>query len=244
MRTQVPYSPEQYERAVDLWRRLIDNYRTSLTCDRYGRGIDRLPDETLYALILSDGEETEDEYAVTLTLASYSDYGGSCCDAANVRVFRDEFGWVSTSTDGYHGDGAAWVQFGELPDTQDIGNGLDMLESLANAMDRLTDYPLLSDEAHSEYEHELQEEAWVSWLEWDVKSELDDQMGGYLEIFGFTDNEIRELYYSYEENEWECESATSVVNRNHDDAVAYVLDEIVKAWRTPAVGPNQLALND
>jgi hypothetical protein len=40
---------------------------------------------------------------------------------------------------------------------------------------------------------------------------------------------IRVTYYQYEDNEWDCESATSVVNGRHDEAVRYVA-ETVFGW--------------
>ncbi|GAB3475349.1 hypothetical protein [Amycolatopsis cihanbeyliensis] len=249
IRLQHVYSPDHYLRAVNVWKRLIDNHLTSIAHDErgYSRYADRIEDEHLYALIVSDGEETDGYGPVTLTLAEYCDYGGSCVDAANVKSFDGEFGWVSTSTNGVHGSGSAWVQLGELPDIDDIDNGLAMLEMLADTMDGLTDYPLISDEAHSEYVNELAEEAWDQFLGWDVRSELAELLGCdeyHLDDFQFSEDEIRELYYSFEDNEWNCETATSVVNGRHDEAVQAIADHIISEWRKPWVDPNQLTLTD
>jgi hypothetical protein len=36
------------------------------------------------------------------------------------------------------------------------------------------------------------------------------------------DDTLRAAYYGYEDNEWFCETATSVVNYRHDDTVRHV----------------------
>ncbi len=241
------YSPDQYLRAVNAWERLVDNHLTSLTVEsgRWSRyGTEEIPAEQLYALIMSDGEETNDWYPVRLTLAEYSDYGGSCCDAANVRSLEDASG-VTVSKNGVHGAGSAWITLGELPDLNDVDNGIAILEDLADTFDRLTDYPLISDEAHSDYVTELAEEAWDQWLGSDAIGDLAELAGCdtyEFEDFGYDEDAIREMYYMYEENEWYCETATSVVNARSDDAVKFIFNHIISEWRKPWIDPNQLTL--
>lgn len=241
------YSPDQYLRAVNAWERLVGNHLTSLTVEdgRWSRyGTEEIPAEQLYALIVSDGEGTADWAPVTLTLAEYSDYGGHCCDAANVRSLEGTPG-VTVSKHGIHGAGSAWLILGELPDLEDVDNGIAILEDLADTFDRLTDYPLISDEDHSDYVTELAEEAWEQWLGSDVVSELAELAGCdtyEFEDFGYGEETIREMYYSYEESEWNCETATSVVNARHDDTVKSIFDHIISEWRKPWIDPNQLQL--
>lgn len=235
------YSPDQYTRVVAAWHRLLDNPLTSVDVHNIWTA-DKVAAEHLYALIVTDGEGTRDDCPIILTLASYSDYGGSCLDASNVRDLDGTPG-VQVSTGGAHGSGSAWVQLGELPSNgDDIDTGIGWLESLANTMDGLTDYPLISDETHSEYVHELAEESWDQSLGWITRSDLDDLAGGDVSDFGFTDDEIRDLYYGYDGNEWTCDTATEVRNERHADAVAHVLDEMVSARRTPLADPAQLSL--
>lgn len=241
------YSPEEYKRAVEVWRRLLDNPYTHAVEDRrHGKySLDSVEDAHLYSLIIADGEGSDYWSPVEITLASYSDYGGNDFDAANVRALGENFSWVSTRTGGFHGEGAAWIQLGKLPGETTIAEALDQLEELADVLDGLTDYPLIDEETHSQYVGELAEEAWDQYLESDVRSELAELLGcdeSDLDDFRFSEDEIRELYYSFEDNEWNCETATSVVNGRHDEAVQAIADHIIREWRKPLIDPNQLAL--
>lgn len=252
MRTQVAYSPEQYARAVELWERLVDCEGVNLSEDRgYTAHIPSVEDESLYSLILSDGEETDEQYSVKVSLISYSDYGGTCADAANVRALEERYGWVNTSTDGVHGAGEAWVRLGELPPDEDgdIDWQLGQLEDLVKDIEALAAYTLIDEEKHSEYVQELAEEAWDQYLGNDVLSDLADELSNGdtwdLNSFGYSDDEIREMYY---ELTWEhgtgpeCEGATSVRFPYHGEVIADIADRMVKAWRTPVYDPNQLSL--
>ena len=85
------YTTEQHEHTAELWRRLLDTHVTTAYEERrgYQSYLETVTDEHLNALIFANGEETDDYYPVVITLVSYSDYGGSCLDAANVRYFRE-----------------------------------------------------------------------------------------------------------------------------------------------------------
>lgn len=100
------YSPDQYTRVVAAWHRLLDNPLTSVDVHNIWTA-DKVAAEHLYALIVTDGEGTRDDCPIILTLASYSDYGGSCLDASNVRDLDGTPG-VQVSTGGAHGSGSAW----------------------------------------------------------------------------------------------------------------------------------------
>ncbi|HVV11594.1 hypothetical protein [Amycolatopsis sp.] len=247
-KVQHPYSPEQYTRVVELWRRLLDCHIVeAYEVQAYGRlsHVGRIDDVTLYELVLSDGEETGDLYPVTLNLVSYSDYGGSDIDAANVRALKDVPGVIVSDID--FGGKAATATLGELPDTEDTEDGINRLESLVYSIEHIAEYVLLDEETHSEYVTELAEEAWDQYLGSDVLSEVETALGlddtlDTLDVFGFSEDDIRELYYGFEGTEFYAETATSVVNANHVDAIAYVVGEIVEAWRKPYVDPAQLSL--
>jgi hypothetical protein len=247
------YSPEQYKRVVELWRRLLDSHRVTVyeQCgwDKYMESVD---DEYLYELVMSNGEETEDVYPVKVSLVSYSDYGGSDLDAANVRALGRLYGWVSTHTGGPRGEGEAWVNLGELPPDlqEDVEWRLDQLAGLVETLEELDHHALIDDEIHSEYVSELAEEAWDQYLGWDAVQDLTDYLlgtTGYdLEDFKFSDDEIRDLYYEFTSEQAygpHCDSATSVVFPFHDEVIDLIGKHIVKAWRTPVVDPNQLSLS-
>ncbi|MFI5777010.1 hypothetical protein [Nocardia sp. NPDC051570] len=246
------YSPGQYERAVELWRRLLDCGGVAA----YGAHNifrDSIEDSHLWELVMSDGAETEDVEAITVSLMSYSDHGGSCLDAANVRSLAEMYVWVSTHTNGVHGEGEASVTLGELP--RDVDNEvdwqLDQLEGLVKTIEALADYPLIDDEMHSNYVRELASESWGCFFGSQVHSDLADILSNGdvcdMDDFGFPEHEIREMYYGSSnlggpDDEWVCEGATSVVNYRHDEIVTWMADRMVDAWRIPVVDPAQLPL--
>jgi hypothetical protein len=236
------YSPEQYAEVVELWRRLIDLDSTSVKGE-YAY-VQKVCDLDLFALVLSDGEGTEDTAPLTLELISYSDYGGNDYDAANVRYLEEcQIPGVETSTGGRHGTGLAWVQLGELHDT-DTELGIERLKEIVGLMEGLTDYPVFHDETHGDYIRDLAEEAWDQYLCRDVMSELTTELGlddtlDTLSVFGFSDDEIRELYYGNDDLYFRGETATSVVAENHDSVVKQIAQHIIAEWRRPLVDPNQ-----
>jgi hypothetical protein len=87
--------------------------------------------------------------------------------------------------------------------------------------------------SHTAYVDALAEQAWDQWLGADVLAALWDLSHGNPEDFQFTDDEIRALYYGYDENWWTCETATSAHNENHEDALTHVCESILSAWRAP-----------
>ncbi|MGK4593964.1 hypothetical protein [Amycolatopsis sp. w19] len=241
------YSPEQYAKTVELWQELLECHRVSLSEERTGYAYPvqagDLTVDVIHALVLSDGVETDDDYAITVTLVDYSDYGGTERDVANVRYLTDAPG-VQTSTNGRHGYGSAWVQLGELPTNgDDVDTGIEWLASLVQSVQAIDDGEV-DESTLEEYERELQEAAWAAWLEADTRSELADWLGcDDLDDFDYTHDEIRNLYYSFEGNEWTCDSATSATNLQHENAIEHVAETILKAWRKPYVDPAQAELS-
>ena len=257
------YTPDTVAAVVTAWRRVLDAPGVEVVqqtpwgvsrTDGFGRPIE-ITDEWLTALVISDGGPTDRFPAVTAVLISYSDYGGSDLDAANVRTLS---GWagISVLTDGCHGASSAEMTVGELPADDypctDIADAIARVGAVADVLERLADYPLLCDEDHAVYVDELATAAWDQWVRADLRSEVIDRLDAlrctgnsgsgqvdsgphhhsgadHCEADGWDrwdaadESAIREAYYEASVDGWECESATSVVNRHHDAAVIAVL---------------------
>jgi hypothetical protein len=170
---------------------------------------------------------------VTLRLVSYGYANGNDLDAANYRELLERYGNVffteAETSSWYNRDYSrrslylindrGMIPFSIYPDfsTEDM---IDTLRLLTADLLRLVEYPLLSEESHSEYVDDLAGEAWSQWLWQDVLSELEDlRPEDDLSLF---QERVHELYYGYEHNEWSCETAVSVVNLRHEEAVAHV----------------------
>lgn len=253
------YSPEQFTTACELWTRLASLHSTSLQEGPYRssppvKTRDADFPEKLSALVFSDGELIEDSAhpwafpnTIEMTLISYSDYGGSCADAANLRYLRDDIAYdcLSISENGVHGNSEVTMRLGELPVDIDgtpgfdrTQTGLDRLAHIVEMFEGLESYPLFSEESHSEYVDELADEAWDAWLGSDVEGELRDlgvDLGELSEaLYDVKIKQVREAYYSFDGNEWTCETATSVHNGRHSEAVEHVAHEVF-GW-TPGSG--------
>ncbi|ONI83485.1 hypothetical protein ALI22I_33875 [Saccharothrix sp. ALI-22-I] len=238
------YSPDQYAQVVELWERLLSCHRVGLSEDRYGRGLDKIEPEWLYQLVMSDGAETYDYPAVTVTVAEYSDYNGDEYDAANVAVLEDQYGLNTRG--GSHGWQAAWVQLGELPvitdDTIDVG--IERLKTLVEVVEALTqgDVVCLDDDVLEDHRQAVIEDTWVNYYARELSSALEDLTDYNSDDLGFSDEEIKSLYFEFEGNDWEFQGATEITNNGHDEAVEHVIETIRDAWRAPYVDPDQFAL--
>jgi hypothetical protein len=121
------YTTEQHTRATELWRRLLDTHVTTIYEQRRGYQfhLEAVTDEHLNALIITNGEEADDHYPVAITLVSYSDYGGSCLDAANVRYSTKRKPQESTSVPEYtapNTHGSNWVSCLPTERTSQLGS--------------------------------------------------------------------------------------------------------------------------
>ncbi len=237
------YSPDQYVRAVDLWERLIGCYHVSLYKEvgRSAMYVEKLEEGQLYELIVSDGEETENHYSVRVSILGYSEHSrSSIYDAANVRTLL-EFEGVEGTAD--LNDGEAWVQLGELPwEGGAVDDALRLLEKIVDAVEALHgDCAVLDDSALDDHREALIERQWSA--DWgtlkDIRNVLEDVSDKNGDDFEFSDEEIRDLYFGFQGNEWVDDSATSIVNGREDDAIEYVLREIVRAWQRPKYDPDQ-----
>lgn len=220
----------------------------------------RMPNaEEIRALILSDGEEREYApgnpwaygetlYPITLTLMAYGDGYGTDYDAANVRALDGRPG--VTSSTGYNG-GSATVVVGEMSsfanaqgETPDPDEAIGHLAQLVSDMEYLaSDSPCLDDGVHDAYIDDIADEMWDAYLRSDIRSELADLSADgefyYDDVHVDGDSRdgddiIREAYYDYEGNEWRADTAMSVVNDGHDQAVRHVA-ETVLGWDVDAI---------
>jgi len=228
---------EELDRAMSVWNRILDLPNVRLAYSDTGwtvPGPQMVPDGELAELIESyDG-------GLEIQFCAYSDYTGSEYDVANLRYLATTYDFVNTQTI-RHGGEQGWVVVGELPVGDDVEDSIARLESFADALDALNDYPILDDDLLGEYELELIREALDEWLGRDIMSDLDGAFDGDAESY-VTPERALELYCQYDENVWEFENATSIVNVNHDDAVKHVIDELLAGFTTPFVDPNQTSL--
>lgn len=128
------------------------------------------------------------------------DYANSCSvEIANRKVFMEKFGDVDGVYELYGGYGSFGVAILASVDNDEMA---ELLASLNN-------YPVIDDDALSETEMELQEEAWDNWAQSDFVSalekfneieDLDDWLDGdeVYQLFHWASDEIGQW--------WECES--------------------------------------
>lgn len=189
-------------------------------------------------------------YPITLTLISCGDYHGSDLDAANNRTLRGTPG-VEYSEPNSGGMGSvfnvttttvgAMTSFENATDPGDTdrepaqrrADALEWLEHLVTTLEGLQKYGLLSEEDHAEYLSELAEEAWSDHLEHNAFDMLRDLLSWQdLEPGEELRALIKRTYFGYDENEWSAETATSVVNGRHEDAVKHVASALF-GWNVP-----------
>lgn len=249
----------QLVRTVELWMDLI------ATVEDLGNGgkASELTEADLFKLVISDGDGTKDVEQIEMTLISCGDYHGNDLDSANNRALDGTPGvQVCYPNTGGMGsiESESSVVIGKMSDFADSPEeAIDRLRSLADTMGSLLEFGLLDEEIHCQYIEELADDAWSQWLRSDTMSELDSMLlaetdGGWdTETCPLVDSNdrrdrddiVRDAYYSYEENEWNAESATSVVNGRHDEAVQHVFETVFLHSGTDPevfVDPNQMHL--
>jgi hypothetical protein len=128
------------------------------------------------------------------------------------------------------------------------------LDQLVDAMITTLEELYIDDSTHVEYLIELAEAAWDAWIRFDLPQELRqlardleiivpddarspdgsrydaDDVDGYVDdLFDTYGDKVRAAYYDYEGSEWVAETATSVVNARHSQAVRYAA-HMVFGW--------------
>lgn len=190
-------------------------------------GTEEISDEHLRALIESDGEEVPigdgSFYSpLEIQLCNHGDYYGSDIDAANMRHLGEVFGDLVTHHE--WSERYLWFVFGELPIGMDVEEYAEQLTALSEMMSGLWEYPLLSDEAHSDYVHDLVQEKWDSSfnplaeeVEDDIKERAFDASGRTPDLSERRE-EVTELYMR--EAWWIVEGYDQPINENHSISLA------------------------
>lgn len=162
---------------------------------------------------------------VEVPVTLWGDYCGSDLGRSNSRVLLRDYPNTFVIVEGGYGS-----RFLALP--ADFGaDGDEMAQHILDIIEGLSDYPLISDEDHSELEMELLDEAWETYLGSDVVSTLSNVHG----LDDVDPAEIRESFYSILNDacslgaaETYLESAVSVVISGLDDIIATLATELRK----------------
>ena len=142
-------------------------------------------------------------------------------------------------------------QRGEQPDPTEA---ITRLDQLVDAMTTTLEEVYIDENTHVEYLIELAEAAWDAWIRFDLPRELrqlardldiavpddacspdggrydTDDIDRYVDgLFAAYDDKLRAAYYDYGGNEWVAETATSVINAHHGQAVRYAA-HMVFGW--------------
>lgn len=109
--------------------------------------------------------------------AQWSDYSGATYTRANAIVLARDYSDVVSMGRGAHGWEYAWISKSVLNDGPCVGTP-DIAERVAyvlDIIDGLTDYPVIDDEAVSEVEQTILEEAWENYGRWDFTRTVCDR---------------------------------------------------------------------
>jgi len=160
---------------------------------------------TAYLEALSDDSTEEGELYFYLPYASGSDYSGSTVEKANHRAFQESYGqepfvWEATGGFDTYATVIGLTGLLECPD-----DTFDLILGVIEGLDR---YPLIDDEALSNLESELADEAWESWVASDFRRALEKKFDG-IDFDWPNDADLRSFFERKREeaNEyWESES--------------------------------------
>lgn len=134
-----------------------------------------------------------------IDLTMWSDYSGSTVERANCDAIRSDYPQLVCTIFGGYGTEGLMIPL-DLP----------LPEYFVDALHGLADYPLYDDEAHSQLEMNLADEAWSAYLRADLQRDLVDAVSALMVpqgrseaigedlVFDLSDadwDRIRELYY-------------------------------------------------
>lgn len=183
-----------------------------------------------YLGALSDNPEDSEEIYFYVPCASGSDYSGSTVEKSNAKVFEETYGeneWVH-SVYGGHNTYAVAVGLTGL-----LGCDEDTFDAICEALEGLADYPLLDEEAHSELEMELSDEAWDSWAKGDFIRALEKAFEDDAEFEWPDDSTLRKFFEDKREeaNEyWWCEGYGPDMYVRVDKVVEGITFDDLEKW--------------
>jgi hypothetical protein len=253
MKRTNPHKPDQDEFRPwrDDWRDLghVVEYVRNVQTERYGRGyyergtwvypepeINRpqCGDRWSYG----DWETCPPAEASHVVFAGWSDYSGGCCDRANYEHVKETYPRSFIDVYGGHGTHAVLIPV--------TSRNPYLFRDIAGVID----YPLIDEERHSELEMREADEAWDSYLRFDVRHEL-SRTGLYgiddvIEALDDSDNaqdpagdSLRDWYYESLRDGNESpylETAVNIVFPEHDKSMAYVTEKLWQ-WRAEEFAP-------
>ena len=169
------------------------------------------------------GEPLNGDYYIP-ELMSGSDYVNGSVTVSNHRVFLEDFGKLNGVHDVYGGYG-----------TYAVAIRLDAITpEMLEVFEALEDYPLISEDDHSEVEMQSQDEAWQSWAKHDFTKELTAKFPALEEkINEMPDEELFLLFYALADraNEyWENETGNSAWIRLERVAAVATEEDITRPY--------------
>ena len=181
-----------------------------------------------YCNSLCDDDEETNELYFYVPFATYSDYSGSTVEASNADCIEsayDEHDWVHPV---YGGHGTHAVAIGV---TGLLTCDEDLFDELCETFEGLANYPLIDEQAHSDYETEAIDKAWESWARADFISALEKKFDG--NEFNFPDDsddcDFRSLFENQDNCEWWCEGSGPDMYIRIDDVVKEIeFDDVSK----------------
>ena len=155
--------------------------------------------------------------------AAFSDYGGSTCERANVRSFKELLGDDMEVERGGHFSETAWVSVEAVLEMED-----EKFELLKDAIIGLERYPVLDDMMLSEVERELEDEAWDGWIKDDFLKALRKEFEEEIEAYAEANPKRADLDDLLDEHAWEIFCETEPEYEHEEGGDVYVnLDRCV-----------------
>lgn len=148
-----------------------------------------------------------------------SDYSGTLVERANLRAFKEAFP---------QGEGSWWVEvhgghgtFGVLVRTLAYKNATEVREFF----DALEDYPLASDDLHSELECEAEQAAWEDYGRKDFVAEVKAYAEHVMSQDGTYDDAIEAAAESIDDDQWDATWRDVCDRSNVNGGTGYVNEQ-------------------
>ena len=174
--------------------------------DRTFYEVHSIPEGTDSIAMSNLQEDAERGYLAWLPLSSGSDYSGDTVTRANYEYFLGEYLEVCIPVYGMFGTYGIVVPVWHFPET------------LQEDLEDLEDYPVISDDALSNLEMRLEEEAWESWVRGDFSSALED---AGIDTEGIPEGALRETFHAA------LEASNTYAEHEPGCSVYYDIDRII-----------------